>query len=309
MKNIFIYGGFILTILIYSSIFIVLKPVVSEVDAFTVSILRVVLPAACVLILFIFFKPEKIEKQDIKIFVLGALGYLFLNQILSSYGLKYTSAARAGIISNLLPISIILLSYLFLKENITKQKIIGIVISLIGGFLLVSSNFYGDVIKNGSMIGDTLVVLGVISTSITYIANAKLVVKYKTWTVISYYLLISGMLFIPCFFYVNGFHEIDSISILNWIKIGYLGIVGILIANALSVWVTKYINIIVLSLSNYLTAFLSVLWAVLLFNDSLTFTDLIGGILILFGVYYINSISKKNLKEKQNGKQKTSVTT
>lgn len=309
MKSILIYGGFILTTLIYSSIFIVLKPVVSEVDAFTVSILRVVLPAACVPILFIFFKPEKIEKQDIKLFILGALGYLFLNQILSSYGLKYTSAARAGIISNLLPISIILLSFFFLKEKLTKQKLIGIVISLIGGFLLISSYFHGDGLKSGNIIGDILVILGVMSTSVTYITNAKLVAKYKTWTVISYYLLISGTLFTPFLFYVNDFHAMRTISISNWIKIGYIGIIGILIANALSVWVTKYINIIVLSLSNYLTAFLSVLWAVLIFNDPLTFTDLIGGILIIFGVYYINSISKKNLEETKHGKQETPVTT
>lgn len=286
MKNILVYGGFILTILIYSSIFIVLKPVVSEVDAFTVSILRVILPAACVPIMFIFFRPEKIEKQDIKIFILGALGYLLLYQVFSSYGLKFTSAARAGIISSFLPISIILLSLIFLNEKLTKQKLIGILISLVGISLLLSSYFQEVEIKNGNIKGDLLVVMGVISTSMTYITNAKLVKKYKSWTIISYYLLISGILFVPFLLYTNDFHSISNISVTNWVKIGYLGIVGVLLANSLSVWVTKYVNIIVLSLSNYLTTFLSVLWAVVIFHDALNITDLLGGALIIFGVYY-----------------------
>lgn len=306
MKNILVYGGFILTILIYSSIFIVLKPVVSEVDAFTVSILRVILPAACVPIMFIFFRPEKIEKQDIKIFILGALGYLLLYQVFSSYGLKFTSAARAGIISSFLPISIILLSLIFLNEKLTKQKLIGILISLVGISLLLSSYFQEVEIKNGNIKGDLLVVMGVISTSMTYITNAKLVKKYKSWTIISYYLLISGILFVPFLLYTNDFHSISNISVTNWVKIGYLGIVGVLLANSLSVWVTKYVNIIVLSLSNYLTTFLSVLWAVVIFHDALNITDLLGGALIIFGVYYINSISKKSLEEKKHEAPTTS---
>jgi drug/metabolite transporter (DMT)-like permease len=54
-------------------------------------------------------------------------------------GFKYLEAGRAAIFNQLSTVFIILLAYFLLGEQLTKRKLIGVVLALVGA-LLVASN-------------------------------------------------------------------------------------------------------------------------------------------------------------------------
>jgi drug/metabolite transporter (DMT)-like permease len=298
MKEITVYPIFFLSLLIYSSIFVVLKPLVDTIDPLTVTVLRTVLPAVFVPLLLLIRKPDKIKnKKHIIYFIIGSMGHMVLYPILSSYGLKLTTAARSGIILSLIPVFCIIISFFILKEKISLNKIIGVGIGFAGILLLISQQFTAHSLLYGGWKGETLLVLSALSSSITYIMNGILIRHYSSWTVINYYLLFSGLIYIPFLFNAHGITDLNH---LDWIRILYLGFIGVFLANALSVWVTKFVSVIFLSLQNYLITFMGILWAIIFLGEKLTLIDVISGIIILCGVILVkrNPISKNKIKNK-----------
>lgn len=60
----------------------------------------------------------------------------FLATLLWFASFKYTSAGRAAIYNQLSTIFILILAWLFLKERLTKQKIIALLLAVVGGYLV-----------------------------------------------------------------------------------------------------------------------------------------------------------------------------
>ena len=73
-----------------------------------------------------FVKSEHVPRKDIFSFFLASIFALVVNQIPFIVGLSMTSPIDATIVVAMLPIVTMVLSSLFLKEQITPMKIIGI---------------------------------------------------------------------------------------------------------------------------------------------------------------------------------------
>ena len=92
------------------------------------------------LILLPFFYPEIIKKREIlkkesfKLFFLGAMGCGVCGAFPFIAGLT-TSMANMGIIYTSSPVFIILLSILFFKEKVSFNRVIGLILCLIGVFI------------------------------------------------------------------------------------------------------------------------------------------------------------------------------
>ena len=98
---------------------------------------RVAGAAALFWLLSLFMPYEYVKPADIlRLFGAGMLGVLF-NQGCFIMGVSLTSPGEASLVTTTMPMWVMLLAWLFLREPITAKKAGGIVLGAIGAIILI----------------------------------------------------------------------------------------------------------------------------------------------------------------------------
>ena len=91
-----------------------------------------------------FAKRERIDKRDFWLILLGGfLGFVF-SQYLTSLSLQYTTPVYFSLILALSPVVVLLLQAIFFGEKITRKKLFGILLGILGAAIL-AVRFWSDV--------------------------------------------------------------------------------------------------------------------------------------------------------------------
>ena len=150
--------------LLYGLNFTIAKTVMNEnfIKPFGFVLIRVAGATVLFWIMSLFFPKQKIDKKDyLKLFVAAIFGVM-INMLFFFKGLEYTSPIHASAITITVPIIILILSAIILKENVSKLKIVGVTLGLIGALVLT---IYGKSARAGDNVplGNLLVFLNAIS--------------------------------------------------------------------------------------------------------------------------------------------------
>ena len=184
--------------LLYGLNFTIAKSVMNEnfIKPFGFVLLRVAGATVLFWIMSLFLPKQKIEKKDyLKLFVAAIFGVM-INMLLFFKGLEHTSPIHASAITITVPIIILILSAIILKENVSKLKIVGVTLGLIGALVLT---IYGKSARAGDNVplGNLYVFLNAISYSIYVIMIKKLTYKYHPFTFIKWLFLFGLIILIP----------------------------------------------------------------------------------------------------------------
>ena len=246
-----------------------------------------------------FFVREKIDKKDYVLLAVCGLFGVTINQLFFFHGLNLSSSINSGIIMTVNPILVVILSFIILKERITKLKVIGILLGGTGAVLLTLAGGSG---KGDSMLGDFFLFINAFSYAIYLVIAKPLMVKYQPLTVITY-VFTFGLFFIMLYpptlteFFATKYNtftpEITA-------KVIYV-IVGVtFFTYLLTMYGLKYLTPAISSSYIYLQPVLVVIFAFVLsaigFADDYTNTitlPKIGYMLLIFtGVYTISKTKK-----------------
>ena len=126
-----------------------------------------------------FFPKERIEKEDyLRIIAATAFG-MCLNMVFFIRGLSLSTPINSSVIITIMPIIVMLLSAIFLREKITSFKLLGIVFGFSGALTLV---LYGNAfIKNAPNIplGNAMMLINAFSYG-AYLVIMKPITKNTT---------------------------------------------------------------------------------------------------------------------------------
>jgi drug/metabolite transporter (DMT)-like permease len=86
-----------------------------------------------------------LDKKDFVILFLQSLTGVFLFSLFMLYGLKFTTAMEAGIITSTLPAMVALLAFFLLKEKLTRNKMIGVLFAILVILILNTSGVFTEV--------------------------------------------------------------------------------------------------------------------------------------------------------------------
>ncbi len=165
-----------------------------EVPPFMFSFLRFTL--ASLLILPFIYKKVAIKKEDIiKLLILGVFGITFGVGLLLA-GIQLTSSINFPIMNAVSPIFLVLGSIWFLNEKVKKRFILGGLISLIG-ILLITIQPLLITGPDGSIPGNLLVLLGILSSVVYTILLKKYQLPYPALTIVFWVSLLGGLLLLP----------------------------------------------------------------------------------------------------------------
>ena len=113
-------------------------------------------------------------------------------------GLQYTSATKTSLIIATIPVVVLLLSSIFLKEHIRRINTIGITLSLAGVTLLVFGG-HGSTNMHGMLIGDLMILGAVFSASIYMIMTRRLGQSISPVQITGIQIIFGAILFFPTF--------------------------------------------------------------------------------------------------------------
>ncbi len=242
----------------------------------------------------LFFPNEYIKKKDRIRLVLCALFGMSINMIASLKGLSLTTPINSAIISTTSPIIIFIISIILIKEKITKQKYIGVIIGFLGTLFLILFN--NKIIVNAPNIklGNIFIFANSISYGLYYVLVKPLTEKYSMITLMKWLFLISIIINAPI-----SFTEFVNIQWQNFVPSALINLLYVVICTTflvylLNLYALKNLKATTVGMFIYFQPIIAIIYAMYVGSDKLSMLDVVSVLMVLLGVYLV---SKKTLKK------------
>ncbi|MDZ4723423.1 MAG: DMT family transporter [candidate division Zixibacteria bacterium] len=229
--------------------------------------------------------------KDLKYIIAGS-SIIIAHFLIQATALKYTTATNTGWIISMTPLITAVLAYLFLKERLGKGEIAGIIISTFGVLLLVSKGDFVNLDWLQSK-GDWMILISVFTWAIYTITTRDLSRQHHPLIVT---LVVFSPLLIVCLTYMLGTSAMTSFTSLPVKPIIALLFLGTLGTVAQWFWQEGVARLgaakagIFLYLEPVATTVLAV---PLIADERFGFFTAIGGLLVLFGVWWASRTATK----------------
>jgi drug/metabolite transporter (DMT)-like permease len=223
--------------------------------------------------------------------LIGFLG-ITLHQWLQSTGLQTAQATTTGWIIASIPIFMAVFGWGFLKEKLSRMQVSGIAISAIGVLLVVSK---GDlsVFTTGKFgtFGDFLILLSAPNWALFSILSRRGLQQYPA-TRMMFYVMSFGWLFSTILLFTGpGIGEIGRMSSDGWLAVAFLGVIVSGLAYIAWYDALKVIPASQIGAFLYLEPVVTMALAAGMLREPLLFASVVGGGLILLGVWMVNRSS------------------
>src|SRR5512133_3839866 len=194
-KKWWVYLSLILAMIFWAFSFVWVKEVYLVYGPLTTVLFRLVIASALLMIFaFLTGKLVKIDRKDLKTFVLLSLFEPFLYFLGESYGLMYVSSTVGAIIVATIPLFSPLAASRFHGEKISVRTFIGILLSFFGVSIVVFDSSFN---LTASPLGIALEFLAVGSAIGYTVVLKNLAVKYNPTSIITYQNLLGIIYFLP----------------------------------------------------------------------------------------------------------------
>lgn len=256
--------------------------------------------AAIIFLPFFLSEKKRFSRQDIWILFTRSLFFVG-NAGIFSIAILYTTAIISQVLYSFVPGIVLVMSFFFLKERITKQRVIGLFIAVIGiGMLIEQSIVKTEVLTFGTLLGNVLTMLAVFSWSAYTIVSKKLTQTYSpvVTTFASFVTIIVVLLFLLPIEYAIRPVQLQHIDMIGIGSILGLGVFSSAFMFFLTQLLIQKTSSFTTSLSQYLAPFASALIAIPLLGEKLTPLFFLAGAFVLIGVFYATSYEavKKHLR-------------
>ncbi|MDO7786460.1 DMT family transporter [Desulforamulus aquiferis] len=289
-------GAFYLSLAagIWGGMYVVSKYVLDFVPPLTLVVLRFIIAATVLGLIFYYKKDRRVEKEDLKLVAwLGFIGYTV--SIGAQFAGTWLSSAHMGaVITSASPAFIVLFGALLLKERITLPKILSLLVASVGVAVVIGVGSHG--MEGGSLIGNLFLVLAAISWAL-YSVMGKIATKKYSSLAVTFYASLFGLIFtLPLAAWELTRLPADPLAnVWVWSGILYLGVVST--AGAFYFW-NKGFELMDASSAAvffFVQPVLGSLLGWLILNEHLETNFFIGGAMILLGVA-IASFSPESTK-------------
>ena len=268
----------------------------------TLIVLRFTLAILLMLLVGVLFRRnevlglQRVEKRDIPLFVLGGLFQPFLYFIFETY--TYQSFASPTIAEAMLstqPIMAPILAFIILREKVTRNNVVGILISTMGMLLLLlvgANNF-----ALGNPWGVLLAIVTV-SMSVGYtIILRRIPTRYSSLSIVFYVQLVALVLFYAVWGVFDRQSLQDTIAPLSAditpvVAVGYLAVFASVTAFILFCYTVRQIGVTRANVFNNVRPVFTALLMWVIFDEQLPIWKWVGIIVIVIGLF----ISQKQRK-------------
>jgi drug/metabolite transporter (DMT)-like permease len=229
---------------------------------------------------------------------LGFFGVV-VNQICFTVGLRYTLVGHAAVIVGLGPVYILFLAVLFRLEQATWHKAIGMGLALLGMVVLASE--YGISPRSASFAGDAITMTGSIGFAIYVVLGKRVADKYDTLTMTAFNHFAGALLVLPLAIrearIMSHAGTLKTVQWQGWAALAYMAVFSSALAYVLYFWMLRYLEASQLAAFTYVLPVLATILGILWLGEKGSWVQVLGGVLALGGVYWIESSREPAAKD------------
>jgi len=282
-------------ILFWGSSFVVVKIALKEgLTPIGIATLRFLIAGGLFVIAVLVEKKRKenyrllIKKRDFPVSLLLALTGVTFFFTAQYTGIQMAGASIAAILVCLLsPVLITIFSRVIFKEYLAKRQILGIGIAAVGTYIVVAGGTTNFSENPTFLLGSLILLSTPILWAIYSLLGKKITDKYDPFLVATYVNVLGGLCLIPFALIENSFHKIVKISFNGWLAILYLAITCSFLGYYIWLYVMKKVGATVTSSFLFAEPLITVLFAIILVEETLSSSIILGGFLIFIGVYLV----------------------
>ena len=280
--------------LLWGGNFVIGRAVAGDIPPITLAFLRWIV--AFIVFFPIAYSRTKKEwamiKQHIGAVVILALTGVAAFNTLVYIGLHYTTSINASLMNSSTPIIIYILSFLFLKERLTRFQLLGTLLSLAGVLFIISGGSLESILAFSFNKGDIIVLVAVFCWSVYSLLIKKYAGKLPGYSTFLVTIALGALMLLP--FTVYELLTTSQPIVWGTSTIGailYVGIIASIIA-----FLSWNTGVVALGANkagiylNFIPVFAAI-FAILFLDEQLIFAQIIGGIAVIAGVF-ISSIKK-----------------
>jgi len=269
--------------------FIATKVALREVDPFTLLTLRFGI-GGFLLLLFQLREDKHFLKafsaKDWFLIFLLAIAGMSGHTLLQAFGLLYTTAVNTGWIVAVIPLFITISARLFLKEAISVRTVIGILIGFFGVFLVISKGVFSfSLFRFGSTFGDFLVLTSALTWTVFTVGGRGFLSRFQALAAIAPIMIVGCLTTLPFTLVRWQWNILPHLSLSAWMGILFLGVFSSGLGYLFWYSALEKEDLSIVGMYLYLEPFVTLIGAALLLNEEVQWVSLVGGGMILFGVY------------------------
>jgi drug/metabolite transporter (DMT)-like permease len=271
----------LLTMTIWGSTFVVTKEVIGELPPFALAFARVAV-GALVLAPFALLRYRRGSGLPWRTFVLISFVGVVFYYVTFNLALKYTSAVQGALVQSSIPAATALVAVLWLREEASVVRWLGIALS-IGGVLIV---FSGGDASGGpdALLGNVLMFATVLAWGV-YTSMAKRVASIDAMVTTAAIMALGAMMLAPIAAYELRDIGWPALSLTALAGIVYLGAGASGFAYVMYNDALKHMDASQAGAYTNLIPVVGVITGVVLLDEPLTLRSLIGGAIVMLGVW------------------------
>ncbi|MEY3921733.1 MAG: hypothetical protein RL634_1494 [Bacteroidota bacterium] len=263
--------------------------------ALQLSGLRHIIGGGLYVIYFAVFRKMFLRKdQFLRIFMMAVIMFVLSNG-LSVLSVVYMPSGIASVVGAIAPIWVVIISYLFQKKtSFLPQTIIGIILGF-AGVVICFYDYFNEIREGSFALG---IFFGLIS-SITWAIGALLTAKQAKDTdpyfSLGWQMLISGILLNLISYSLGDFVTINHLPLEAWLSVGYLVLVGSVIAFGAYVFALKRLPAALVTVHAYINPIVALIIGSVMLDERLTANIAMGTLATLLGVFLVNNSFRKTV--------------
>lgn len=263
----------------------VTKVGLSQIPPFSFAFIRFFL-ATLIVVPFILNKRKHLVR-DFK--TLGPFSILAtLNIIFFVVGINLTTANISQILYAVIPIVVGVLAHFIFKEKLSSKSIMGITVGFIGTFFVLLLPVLEKSGKfSGNLMGNILLAIAVVCFSGYMMLSKKVQKTHSPFYIISVFIILTTVVLFPLFIFelISRYGWWNGITINSIFSILYVVLAGTIFTYLLNQYSIKHGGTIFASMAFYLAPLFGFFVAFFLLGEKLTTGLVVGGMLVLLGVY------------------------
>ncbi len=232
-----------------------------------------------------------LSRRDLSLAILSGL---FLGAHFASWiaSLQYTSVAASVVLVSTSPLFVGIASHFLYQEKLTPMKILGIILAMAGASIIGMGGFE---VSLGNLWGDFLALLGAIAVSGYFLIGKALRPRlsilayiYPTYWTAAISLILASLL---------AGHPFTGYSSRTYLMFFLLAVVPQILGHSSFNWALRYLSSTLVTVATLGEPVGATLLAYFILREAPLPLEMIGGIIILFGIFLVSRQEEQTLQE------------
>ncbi|MCA0972800.1 DMT family transporter [Halobacillus litoralis] len=231
---------------------------------------------------------KQVRRKDWILTIFSGM-FLALHFIFWFQSLQYTTVASSVVLVALQPVFAFIGTYLFFKERFSVGAVLSLVITITGSAIIG----WGDMQVSGlALLGDALAVAGAVMVTGYFLFGQNL---RKRLSLMTYTFIVYGMAAVTLLLYNTATGQpLSGYDSSQWMIFLALAIIPTFFGHSLFNWTLRWLSASTISMAVLLEPIGASLLAYWILNEAVSWTQWLGGSIVLFGLMmFIFSTTKK----------------